>query len=209
MANTQTAAVPPAIPGAADDHQDLTVEQRLEHADELMALTEDHPREAHAEPLFLGFAPPFTVVAAAMTLLILVLIWKRVPKLIAGMLDSQIAAIRHQLDEAKALRAEAEVLRGEYAAKIAGAEKDAAAMLDHARNEADAIVAKAEADTADLIARREKMATDRIEAAERAAIDDLRAKAAAAATAAARQLIASNLGAERDRRLVDGAIAGL
>lgn len=207
MSNTQTMTTPPASPGPARDNQDLTVGQRLEHADELMPLTEDHAGEAHLEPLFLGFAPPMTVVAAAMALLILVLVWKRVPRLITGMLDSQIAAIRNQLDEAKALRAEAEALRGEYAAKIAGAEKDAAAMLDHARGEADAIVAKAEADTADLIARREKMATDRIEAAERAAVEELREKAAAAAAASARQLIARNLGPERDRALVDNAIA--
>jgi len=43
--------------------------------------------------------------------------------------DGKIAAIKQQLDEAKALRAEAEQLRAEYAAKIAGAEKDAEAML--------------------------------------------------------------------------------
>ncbi|MET0251660.1 MAG: hypothetical protein ABW203_05720 [Novosphingobium sp.] len=149
------------------------------------------------------------VVAAAMAVFIAILLWKRVPGIITGSLDGQIAAIRKQLDEAKALRAEAEALRQEYAAKIAGAEKDAAAMLDHARHEAESIVARAEADTAEVVARREKMATDKIAAAERAAVDGLRAQAAKAAAGAARQLIAGNLGPERDKALVDEAIGAL
>jgi F-type H+-transporting ATPase subunit b len=207
MASPHTAAVAPS-PGPAHDNQAMSVEQRLENADKLTTMTEAKLEEHHAEPRALGMAPEAWV-ALAMLVLLAVLLWKRVPRLVAGILDGQIEAIRKQLDEARALRAEAEALRGEYAARIAGAEKDAAAMLDHARHEADAIVAKAEADTGDLIARREKMATDKIEAAERTALVELRAKAASAATAAAGQLIAAHLSPERDRALVDGAIADL
>lgn len=207
MASPQTATAPQS-PGPAQDHQNLAVEQRLEHADELTAMTEADVEEHHAEPSAFGMAPAAWV-ALAMAVFLAILLWKRVPRMLTGALDSQIEAIRKQLDEARALRAEAETLRSEYAAKIETAEKDAAAMLDHARHEADAIVAKAEANTAEVIARREKMASDRIEAAERAAVEELRARAAAAATAAAGQLIAGNLGPERDRALVDGAIADI
>ena len=164
---------------------------------------------AHAEPAAFGFITPGMWVALAMTTLLLVLVWKKVPALITGGLDSSIAQIRKQLDEAKALRAEAEALRQEYADKIAGAEKDAAEMIEHARHEADAIVAKAEADTKALIKRREKMAEDKIAAAERGAVDELRAQAAAAATAAARGLIQANHTATADKALVDEAIAGI
>jgi len=82
-------------------------------------------------------------------------------------------------------------------------------MLEHARHEADAIVAKAEADTTAVIVRREKMATDKIDAAQRAAIADLRAKAAEAATVAARGLIAKNHGAGADKALVDQVIGSI
>jgi len=163
---------------------------------------------AHATPEAFGMGP-VTWVALAMTTLLLIAIWKKVPGTITAGLDSSIAEIRKQLDEAKALRAEAETLRKEYADKIAGAEKDAAAMLEHAKSEADAIVAKAEADTKALIKRREKMAEDKIAAAERGAIADLRNQAAAAATQAARQLIAANHGAKADKALVDEAIGGI
>ena len=167
-----------------------------------------HGAEHEVEPAALGLTPGMWV-AAAMLVFLLILVAKKVPAAITGGLDNQIKAIRKQLDEAKALRAEAEKLRAEYAAKIANAEKDAAAMLDHARYEADQIVAKAAADTKDVIARREKMAADKIAAAERGAVEDLRARAAAAAAAAASQLIAQNHGAAADKALVDGAIAGL
>jgi len=132
-----------------------------------------------------------------------------VPKLVAGLLDKQIAEIRKQLDDAKALRAEAETLRNQYAAKIAGAEADAAAMVEHAKHEAEAIVAQASAQITALITRREKMAQDKIGAAERSALADVRATAASAAAAAARGLIAENHNAKADKVLVDGAIADL
>jgi F-type H+-transporting ATPase subunit b len=161
-----------------------------------------------AEPSSLGLTPPMWV-ALSMVVLLAVALFLKVPKTLTAGLDAGIAEIKQQLDEAKALRAEAEALRQEYAAKIAGAEQDAAAMLDHARHEADAIIAKAEADTTAVISRREKMATDKIEAAELGAIAELRARTAEAATAAARGLIAAHHGAEADSALVDRAIAGI
>lgn len=177
----------------------------------LIAFLAEAAGEAHeaAEPVAFGFVTPPMWVALSMAVLIGIMLWKKVPSALTSGLDSSIAQIKQQLDEAKALRAEAEALRAEYAKKIAGAEADAAAMVEHARHEAQAIIAKAEADTTAMIARREKMATDKIAAAERAAIDELRARAAAAAAAAAGQLIAQHHGASADKALVDSAIAGL
>jgi F0F1-type ATP synthase, subunit b len=188
-----------------------TVEQGLEHeAAELTGAVGGHTEvQHHAEPMLLGFAPPVAVVSTSMIVLLAILAWKGVPKLLAGGLDSRISEIKAQLEEAKTLRAEAEALRKEYADKIAGAEKDAAAMLDHARHEAEAIVAKAEKDTADVITRREKMAQDKIAAAELAAVTELRNQAAAAAAAAAGRLIAANHSANADKAFVDKAIAGI
>lgn len=177
----------------------------------LIAFLSEAAGEAHeaAEPMAFGFVTPPMWVAASMAVLIGIMLWKKVPSAITSGLDASIAQIKQQLDEAKALRAEAEALRKEYADKIASAEKDAAEMLEHARHEADAIIAKAAADTKDVIARREKMAQDKIEAAERGAVAELRTKAAEAATAAARGLIATKHTAKADKSLVDEAIGGL
>ena len=175
-------------------------------ADILMLLASG--ADGHAEPGVLGL-DSYQWVALAMSVLIAVFIWKKVPGIITGGLDSKIAAIRTALDEAKTLRAEAEGLRAEYAAKIASAEKDAEAMLAGARQEAEAILAKAEADSEVMVARRQKMAEDKIAAAERAAIAEVKARAVTAAAAASRLLIAKAHDGKADKKLADEVIASL
>ena len=163
----------------------------------------------HIEPELWGLAP-FQVVSIAMLVLLLFAIFgAKVHKTIAGGLDSKIAAIKEQLEEAKQLRAEAEALRKEYADKIAGAEKDAEAMLVNARHEADAILEKAEDDSKAMVERRKRMAEDKIAAAEREAVEDVRNRAVVAATGASRKLIAERHDAEADRALADKVIASI
>ncbi len=164
--------------------------------------------DGYAEPSVLGL-DSYQWVALAMSVLLAVFVWKKVPGLITGGLDAKIAEIRSQLDEAKTLRAEAEALRNEYAAKIASAEQDAEAMLAGARAEADAILVRAEADSDQMVARRQRMAEDKIAAAERAAIAEVKASAVSAATAAARKLIAERHDSAADRKLADEVIASL
>jgi len=159
-------------------------------------------------PMLWGLEP-YQIVSVSMLVLILIMVWKKVPGMITGGLDNKIAAIREQLDEAKSLRGEAEALRNEYAAKIANAEKDAEAMMANAQKEADTIVAKAEDDSKAMIARRKKMAEDKIAAAERDAVDDVRNRAANAATAAAQSLIADKHDAGADAKLADEVIANI
>jgi len=148
-------------------------------------------------------------VALAMTVLIGVMLWKNVPGMLMRGLDDRIAAIKQQLEEAKALRAEAEALRDEYAAKIAGAEKDAEAMMEGAKREAEAILAKAETDSEAMVARRERMAEEKISAAEREAIKDVRERAVNAAARASRSLIAERHDASADAKLADEVISSL
>ncbi len=167
------------------------------------------PAEGHAQPAIFGVITAPTVVALAMTFVIILLIWKKVPGAIGKSLDKKIAAIREQLAEAEALRKDAEELKAEYEAKAKAAGKEAKAMLKRAEVEAEAIVAKAATDAEALVERRKAMAEAKIAAEERAAIDELRATAATAATAAAAKLIAERNDAEADKALVDQAIAGL
>ena len=148
-------------------------------------------------------------VAVAALIVLAIMLWKRVPAMIGRSLDTRIGAIREQLDEASRLRAEAEGLRAEYAAKAASAHVDAETMRAHAHQEAGAIIAKAKADAEDLMDRRAKMAEDKIAAAERTAIAEVRARAADGAVRAAAQLIAEHHDAGADRAMVDRSIGGL
>jgi F-type H+-transporting ATPase subunit b len=165
--------------------------------------------EHHPEPTNFGFLGAPQWIALAMLLVFAIMLWKRVPALIAQALDRKIASIREQLDEAAQLRSEAEALRAEYEAKAAAADAERATMIERARHEADAIVEQAKTDTEALIARRRRMAEDKIAAAERAALDEVRARAASAAAAAAQTLIRDKLDSGADKAMVDAAIAEL
>lgn len=167
-----------------------------------------HGAAEHAEANALGLGPGGWV-ALSMIALIVIMLYLKVPALVASMLDKKIDGIRKMLDEAATLRAEAEALKAEYEQKVANATKHAEELKTAAEHEAKLIVEKAKVDAAALITRREKMAEDKIAAAERTAIADLRAKAAEAAAVAARGLIRENHSAAADKALVDQAISGI
>lgn len=167
-----------------------------------------HGGDAYVETTALGLGATAWV-SLAMLALFGILVWKKVPALLGKMLDDKIAGIRAQLDEAAALRAEAEALRQEYATKLAALDGEAAAIRARAEEEAAALVARTEADANELVARRQRMAEDRIAAAERAAIADVRASASRAAVAAAAGLIAERLDGHADKPLIDRAISEL
>ncbi|MFD1789735.1 F0F1 ATP synthase subunit B [Sphingomonas floccifaciens] len=175
------------------------------------ALTTEHGGVGpanHPDPALFGLDATVWV-SLAMAVFLAVLVVKKVPSLITGLLDKQIAGIRQRLEEAKQLRAEAEALRDEYARKLTDVETQTRDIVAHAEEEAKALVAKAEADAADLVTRRAKMAEDKIAAAERTALAEVRAKTADAATKAAAALIAAKHGADADQALVDRTISGL
>jgi len=158
-----------------------------------------------AEPTFLGLNPG-GMVALAVLIVFVILIWKKVPGAIGRALDSKIALIRDQLAEAESLRKEAEALKAEYEAKAALADKDREALLERARHEAQEIVAKARADSEALIERRGRMAEEKIAAEERTAVEQLRSATAEAAAKAAAKIIAERHDAGSDAKLVDQAI---
>lgn len=203
-AQTTTAAA------AADEHAGHDMTAAPVTATETHASTEAHGGEAHADPRdgILGMDATMWV-SIAMIVVIALALWKKVPALIGSALDKQIADIRAHLDQAQALRAEAEAIKAEYEAKAKAAAKDAEAMKAAAEEEAKLIVAQAKADATALIERRAKAAEEKIAAAERAAVADVRAKAASAAAAAAAQLIATHHDAKADQALIDQSIASL
>ncbi|MDA5193370.1 F0F1 ATP synthase subunit B family protein [Govanella unica] len=148
-------------------------------------------------------------VAVALLLFFGVLIWKKVPSLIGGALDKQIAGIRREIEQAKALRIEAQTLLARFEQDQKDAAETAKGMLATAEREAKIITDDAARALDELIARRSAMASDKIAQAEAAAIKEVRKVAVEAATAAATRLIASNLGQKDRDTLVSTAIDGL
>jgi len=165
---------------------------------------------AHEEgPTLLGLNAEGWVYVGLTIFIVLAIFVGKAPQKIAAALDMRIADTKRQLDEAAALRAEAEKLLADAKARLAASAGDAAAIIANAEEEAKALIAKAEADAGDLAERRGKMAEDKIAAAERSAIADVRATAAEAAARAAQAIIANTHDAKADKPLVDRTIAGL
>lgn len=173
-----------------------------------IALTGADP--AHEEgPTLLGLGAEGWVYVGLTIFLLLAVFVGKLPQRIVEALDGRIADTRRQLDEAKAIRAEAEAMLAQAKARADASAGDSAAIVAHAEKEAAAMLAKAETDATELTARRTKMAEDKIAAAERAAVADVRARAAQAAAGAAARVIAQHHGADADRPLIDRTIAGL
>lgn len=167
-----------------------------------------HGAEEHVEATAFGIAPG-GYVALAMLVVFGIMLYAKVPALVAKMLDTKIADIRSQLDEAARLRSEAAALKAEYEARAREADTEIAALKVGAERQAAEIVAKAKTDAAALIERHQAMAQAKIGGAERAAVAEIRERAASAATAAAEKLIADSHDAKADKALVDSAIAGI
>lgn len=189
-------------PGSAE------VAHNLAEADHMEGLVQHAAGGEHAEMAALGLNPAAWV-SLAMLAFILILVWKKVPGLIGKALDSRIAEIKKQLEEASKLRAEAEALKAEYQKKLEAVASEAETLRGHAAEEAAALIEDAKADAAALVKRREKMAKEKIEAAERAALTEIRARTVAAAATAAANLIAENHDAAADKALVDSTIKAL
>ncbi len=136
-----------------------------------------------------------------------ILVYFKVPGMIGKMLDDRAASIRSDLDEAKALREEAQSLLASYERKQKEVSEQANRIVESAKREAEEAAAKAREDIKTSVARRLAAAQEQIKSAEAAAVREVRDGAIAVAIAAAREVIAKQMDAERQDALIESAIA--
>lgn len=148
-------------------------------------------------------------IAISFLIFVGILLYLKVPKMIAGALDGRASKVTAELAEAKKLRADAEALLAGYTAQAEQASRDAAGIVAGAKIEAEAIVADARQHAEAVIARRSAMAETKIAAAERAAEAAVRAQAVDLATAAARRIIVAHNDPAEAARLTGAAISEL
>ncbi|MDE8346874.1 MAG: F0F1 ATP synthase subunit B [Acidocella sp.] len=134
---------------------------------------------------------------------------RKIAKALTNMLDARTEGVRLALDEAAALKREAEAMLAEAKAAQAQARKDAADILAYARAEAARITAALAAEAQASAARRERMALERIGAAEAQALVDVRNVAIDIATAASAAMLRDGLDSGADAAMIDHAIAGI
>ena len=164
------------------------------------------PALAASGPFFSLFNTNF-VVLLAFLLFVGVILYLKVPAMLSGMLDKRADGIRDDLNEAKALREEAQTVLASYERKQKEVQEQADRIVAAAKEEATAAGAQARVDLEKSVARRMAAAADQIGSAEAAAIKEVRDQAAAIAVAAARDVIAKQMSAADGNALIDDAIA--
>jgi len=161
--------------------------------------------EGAAEPFFSLHSTEF-VVTCAFLLFIAVLLWFKVPGLLAGLLDQRAEGIRSDLAAAKALHDEAKALLASYEQKRKEMTAQAATIVESAKREALAAADQAKLDLKASIERRLQAAQDQIKSAEDAAVREVRDRAVTVAVAAAGDLIAAKMTAAERSKLVAASI---
>lgn len=147
------------------------------------------------------------VVLIAFLLFVGVLLYLKVPGMLGKMLDKRSDTIRSELDEARALREEAQALLASYERKQKEVQDQADRIVAKAREEAAAAAEKAKEDIRTSVARRLAAAEDQLEGAQASALREVRDRAISVAVAAARDVIADGLPAAKANSLIDEAIA--
>lgn len=136
-----------------------------------------------------------------LVLFLLLLVYLKVPGMMASSLDKRAANIREELDQAKRLREEAQALLAEYQRKRKEAEAEAASILASAEREAAALTEEARQKTEEFVARRNALSEQKIRQAEADAIGAVRAAAVDLAIAAAEKVIAAKADASTQQAL--------
>ncbi len=148
-------------------------------------------------------------VAVAFGLFVVILLYYKVPKLIAKSLDDRAESIRKELDEARRLRDEAQALLADYQAKHRNVGEEAQAIVNQAKHEADAFAHESREALKDMVERRTKLAEEKIARAEAQAVDEVRAAAVDTAMTAAERILREKAQGPGGAALIDQGIRDL
>lgn len=166
-----------------------------------------------AGPAFAASGPFFSlgntdfVVTIGFIVFIGVLLYFKVPMLLLSMLDKRAEGIRSELDEAKALREEAQALLASYERRQREVQEQADRIIAHAKEEAVVAGEQARADLEKSIERRLAAAEDQIASAQAGAVKEVRDRAIAVAIRAARDVVAKQMTAKDATKSIDDAIS--
>jgi F-type H+-transporting ATPase subunit b len=155
------------------------------------------------------YTDPVFWVGIAFAMFVGLILWRRVPAMIAKALDERAAGIKRELEEAKALRDEAAALLADFKRKHAVAAKEAEAILAQAAGDAKLFARDAEKRLEGALARQARSAKEKIVQAEANAVKDVKGAAVEAAVKAAEAALGERLKAGQNKGLIDRAIAGL
>ena len=145
------------------------------------------------------------VVLIGFVLFLAILFYFNVPAMLMGMLDKRAEGIKAELDEARALREEAQSILANYERQSREVADQAERIVAQAKADAEAAL-EGPAALERSIARRVKSAADQIQSAEDKAVRSVRDRAVEVAIAAAAETIAKQMAAADANKMIDNAI---
>jgi F-type H+-transporting ATPase subunit b len=146
------------------------------------------------------------VVTIGFLIFVGVLVYYGLPRLIGSKLDARAASIKADLDEARALREEAQTLLASYERRQREVAVQADEIVTAARRESEQAAEKAKIDIRATMERRLAKATEQIDAAEQAAIKAVRDRAILVAVAAAGEVIRNSMTSSEVTATIDASI---
>jgi F-type H+-transporting ATPase subunit b len=135
-----------------------------------------------------------------------ILVYFNVPAILTGLLDKRADTIRTELDNARALREEAQTILAEFERKQKDVQEEAQRIVAQAKSDAEAGARQAKKDLEATIERRLKAAEEQIASAEESAVREVRDRAVQVAVAAAADVIAKGMSAEDSAALIDDSL---
>jgi len=148
-------------------------------------------------------------VAMAFVGFVLLMLYIKLPALVAKLLDERADAIRSELEEARSLREQAQSVLADYERRQRQAEKEAEEIIVQAKAEAERLAEETRVKLEASLERRMKLAEDKIAQAEIQALKEVRIQAAEIAIAAAGKIIADDFSEKDASSLVDSNIKDL
>lgn len=151
------------------------------------------------------FSSEYTWITISLLLFLALAAWKGLRPMLAK-LDTRSERIRKEIEEAQALREEAQKLLADYKRRQRDALKEAEEIVEHSKTEAQRMRQNSEKELEESLQRREQMMMDKIRQAEADAIAEVRNQAVDVAIAAAAKLIADNLDKDGQKALTESSI---
>ncbi len=152
-------------------------------------------------------SPEFWVAVAFVIFVVAVFV--PVKRSLLSALDARGDRIRSEIDNAQALRVEAQKVLAEYRRKQRDALTEVEQILDQAKQQAEYLQKQAQKDLETALQRREQAAMENIARAESQALEDVRNQAVDVAIAATAEVIAGQLNKRRANAIVNKAIRDL
>ncbi|MDP9808406.1 F-type H+-transporting ATPase subunit b [Rhizobium tibeticum] len=141
-----------------------------------------------------------------LVLFLALIVYLKVPGMMAKSLDDRADQIRNELSEAKRLREEAQHLLAEYQRKRKEAEAEAAHIVAAAEREAEMLTVEAKKKTEEFVANRTAVSEQKIKQAEADAMKAVRSAAVDLAIAAAENVLAKKADTKVQADLFKGAV---